>query len=243
MFDLHNRVALVTGASGGIGTAIAQALHRAGAAVALSGTRETALRQLADRLEERAHVVVADLAGGGDAGAVVKETEAALGPIDVLVNNAGITRDGLALRMKDDDWQAVLDVNLTAAFRLTRAALRGMMRRRSGRIINISSVSGLLGNPGQANYAASKAGLIGMSKALALEVATRGITVNCLAPGFIETAMTDALPEAVRDDALARVPMGRFGSPEDIGTAAVYLASDEAGYVTGQTLTIAGGLG
>ena len=243
MFDLHNRVALVTGASGGIGTAIAQALHRAGAAVALSGTRETALRQLADRLEERAHVVVADLAGGGDAGAVVKETEAALGPIDVLVNNAGITRDGLALRMKDDDWQAVLDVNLTAAFRLTRAALRGMMRRRSGRIINISSVSGLLGNPGQANYAASKAGLIGMSKALALEVATRGITVNCLAPGFIETAMTDALPEAVRDDALARVPMGRFGSPEDIGTAAVSLASDEAGYVTGQTLTIAGGLG
>lgn len=243
MFDLHNRVALVTGASGSIGTAIAQALHRAGAAVALSGTRETALRQLADRLEERAHVVVADLAGGGDAGAVVKETEAALGPIDVLVNNAGITRDGLALRMKDDDWQAVLDVNLTAAFRLTRAALRGMMRRRSGRVINISSVSGLLGNPGQANYAASKAGLIGMSKALALEVATRGITVNCLAPGFIETAMTDALPEAVRDDALARVPMGRFGSPEDIGTAAVYLASDEAGYVTGQTLTIAGGLG
>ena len=243
MFDLHNRVALVTGASGGIGTAIAEALHRAGAAVALSGTRETALRQSADRLEERAHVVVANLAGGGDAGALVKETEAALGPIDVLVNNAGITRDGLALRMKDDDWQAVLDVNLTAAFRLTRAALRGMMRRRSGRIINISSVSGLLGNPGQANYAASKAGLIGMSKALALEVATRGITVNCLAPGFIETAMTDALPEAVRDDALARVPMGRFGSPEDIGAAAVYLASDEAGYVTGQTLTIGGGLG
>ncbi len=243
MFDLHNRVALVTGASGGIGTAIAQALHRAGAAVALSGTRETVLRQLAERLEERAHVVVANLAGGGDAGALVKETEAALGPIDVLVNNAGITRDGLALRMKDDDWQAVLDVNLTAAFRLTRAALRGMMRRRSGRIINISSVSGLLGNPGQANYAASKAGLIGMSKALALEVATRGITVNCLAPGFIETAMTDALPEAVRDDALARIPMGRFGSPEDIGAAAVYLASDEAGYVTGQTLTIAGGLG
>ena len=243
MFDLHNRVALVTGASGGIGTAIAQALHRAGAAVALSGTRETVLRQLAERLEERAHVVVANLAGGGDAGALVKETEAALGPIDVLVNNAGITRDGLALRMKDDDWQAVLDVNLTAAFRLTRAALRGMMRRRSGRIINISSVSGLLGNPGQANYAASKAGLIGMSKALSLEVATRGITVNCLAPGFIETAMTDALPEAVRDDALARIPMGRFGSPEDIGAAAVYLASDEAGYVTGQTLTIAGGLG
>lgn len=243
MFDLHNRVALVTGASGGIGTAIAQALHRAGAAVALSGTRETTLRLLADRLEERAHVVVADLAGGGDAVALVKETETALGPIDVLVNNAGITRDGLAMRMKDDDWQAVLDVNLTAAFRLTRAVLRGMMRRRSGRIINISSVSGLLGNPGQANYAASKAGLIGMSKALALEVATRGITVNCLAPGFIETAMTDALPEAVRDDALARVPMGRFGSPQDIGAAAVYLASDEAGYLTGQTLTIAGGLG
>ena len=243
MFDLHNRVALVTGASGGIGTAIAQALHRAGAAVALSGTRETILRQLADRLEERAHVAVADLAGGGDAVALVKETETALGPIDVLVNNAGITRDGLAMRMKDDDWQAVLDVNLTAAFRLTRTVLRGMMRRRSGRIINISSVSGLLGNPGQANYAASKAGLIGMSKALALEVATRGITVNCLAPGFIETAMTDALPEAVRDDALARVPMGRFGSPQDIGAAAVYLASDEAGYLTGQTLTVAGGLG
>ena len=173
----------------------------------------------------------------------MQQAESALGPIDILVNNAGITRDGLALRMKDADWQAVLDVNLTAAFRLARAVLRGMMRRRSGRIINISSVSGLLGNPGQANYAAAKAGLIGMSKALALEVATRGITVNCLAPGFIETAMTDALPEAVRDDALARVPMGRFGTPQDIGAAAVYLASDEASYVTGQTLTVAGGLG
>ena len=243
MFDLQNRMALVTGASGGIGAAIAQALHQAGAAVALTGTREAALHQLAAELEDRAHCVVADLAGGGDAAALVQQAESALGPIDILVNNAGITRDGLALRMKDADWQAVLDVNLTAAFRLARAVLRGMMRRRSGRIINISSVSGLLGNPGQANYAAAKAGLIGMSKALALEVATRGITVNCLAPGFIETAMTDALPEAVRDDALARVPMGRFGTPQDIGAAAVYLASDEASYVTGQTLTIAGGLG
>ena len=243
MFDLQNRTALVTGASGGIGAAIAQALHRAGAAVALTGTREAALHQLAAELEDRAHCVVADLAGGGDAAALVQQAESALGPIDILVNNAGITRDGLALRMKDADWQAVLDVNLTAAFRLARAVLRGMMRRRSGRIINISSVSGLLGNPGQVNYAAAKAGLIGMSKALALEVATRGITVNCLAPGFIETAMTDALPEAVRDDALARVPMGRFGTPQDIGAAAVYLASDEASYVTGQTLTVAGGLG
>lgn len=243
MFDLQNRIALVTGASGGIGAAIAQALHRAGAAVALTGTREAALQQLAAELEDRAHYVVADLAGGGDAAALVQQAESVLGPIDILVNNAGITRDGLALRMKDADWQAVLDVNLTAAFRLARAVLRGMMRRRSGRIINISSVSGLLGNPGQANYAAAKAGLIGMSKALALEVATRGITVNCLAPGFIETAMTDALPNAVRDDALARVPMGRFGSPQDIGAAAVYLASDEASYVTGQTLTVAGGLG
>ncbi len=243
MFDLQNRIALVTGASGGIGAAIARALHRTGAAVALTGTRETALQELAAELEGRAHCVVADLAGGGDAAALVKQVESALGPIDILVNNAGITRDGLALRMKDADWQAVLDVNLTAAFRLARAVLRGMMRRRSGRIINISSVSGVLGNPGQANYAAAKAGLIGMSKALALEVATRGITVNCLAPGFIETAMTNALPDAVRDDALARVPMGRFGTPQDIGAAAVYLASDEASYVTGQTLTVAGGLG
>ncbi len=243
MFDLQNRIALVTGASGGIGAAIARALHRTGAAVALTGTREAALQELAAELEGRAHSVVADLAGGGDAAALVKQVESALGPIDILVNNAGITRDGLALRMKDADWQAVLDVNLTAAFRLARAVLRGMMRRRSGRIINISSVSGVLGNPGQANYAAAKAGLIGMSKALALEVATRGITVNCLAPGFIETAMTNALPDAVRDDALARVPMGRFGTPQDIGAAAVYLASDEASYVTGQTLTVAGGLG
>ncbi len=243
MFDLGGRAALVTGASGGIGGAIARALHQAGAAVALTGTRQDALRRLADELGGRTHSVVADLAGGGDAGTLVGEVEQALGPVDILVNNAGITRDGLALRMKDADWQAVLDVNLTAAFRLTRAVLRGMMRRRSGRIINITSISGLLGNPGQANYSAAKAGLIGLSRALALEVATRGITVNCLAPGFIDTAMTDALPAAVREQARARVPMERFGQPEDIGAAAVYLASDEAGYVTGQTLTIAGGLG
>jgi 3-oxoacyl-[acyl-carrier protein] reductase len=242
MFDLHNRVALVTGASGGIGTAIAQALHRAGAAVALSGTRETALRQLADRLEERAHVVVADLAGGGDAGAVVKETEAALGPIDVLVNNAGITRDGLALRMKDDDWQAVLDVNLTAAFRLTRAALRGMMRRRSGRIINISSVSGLLGNPGQANYAASKAGLEGFTRSLALEVASRGITANVVAPGMIETDMTASLDDGAVDALRGRIPMSRLGTPDDVAAAVCFLASDEASYITGQVVSVNGGM-
>ncbi len=243
MFDLGNRVALVTGASGGIGRAIARALHRAGAAVVLTGTREDALRRLAEELEERTHCIVADLAEGGAAGTLVGAAEHALGPVDILVNNAGITRDGLALRMKDADWQVVLEVNLAAAFRMARAVLRGMMRRRSGRIINVSSISGILGNPGQANYAAAKAGLIGMSRSLALEVATRGITVNCLAPGFIDTPMTDALPDTVREDALARVPMKRFGQPQEIGAAAVYLASDEAGYVTGQTLTIAGGLG
>ncbi len=243
MFDLEDRVALVTGASGGIGGAIARALHQAGAAVALTGTRQPALQELADELGERAEWAVADLGGGGDATALVKQIEESLGPVDILVNNAGITRDGLALRMKDEDWQDVLDVNLTAAFRLVRAVLRGMMRRRSGRIINISSISGILGNPGQANYAAAKAGLIGMSKALALEVAGRGITVNCVAPGFIETAMTEALPEAVREEARERVPLGRFGAPADIGAAVVYLASDEAGYVTGHTLTVGGGLG
>ena len=243
MFDLEHRIALVTGASGGIGGAIARALHQAGASVALTGTRQPALQELADELGERAEWAVADLGGGGDATALVKQVEGSLGPIDILINNAGITRDGLALRMKDEDWQDVLNVNLTAAFRLARAVLRGMMRRRSGRIINITSISGILGNPGQANYAAAKAGLIGMSKALALEVAGRGITVNCVAPGFIETAMTEALPDTVREAALKRVPLGRFGAPAEIGAAVVYLASDEAGYVTGHTLIVGGGLG
>ncbi len=243
MFDLRGRTALVTGASGGIGTGIARALHQAGAAVALTGTREAALRQLADTLGDSVHWAVSDLAGGGDPAALVGDIESALGPVDILVNNAGITRDGLALRMSDEDWQAVLDINLTAAFRLARTVLRGMMRRRYGRIVNISSVSGITGNAGQVNYAATKAGLIGMSKALALEVATRGITVNCVAPGFTTSAMTDAMTESVREAARDRIPMGRFGTPEEIGAAVVYLASAEAGYVTGQTLAIAGGLG
>jgi 3-oxoacyl-[acyl-carrier protein] reductase len=243
MFDLSGQTALVTGASGGIGGAIARALHAQGAEVAVAGTRTAALDALAAELGERAHPLPADLAEPDAADKLVRDAEAAMGGrLDILVNNAGITRDNLALRMKDEDWQAVIDLNLSAAFRLTRAVLRGMVRRRHGRIVCITSGVGVLGNPGQANYAAAKAGMIGMAKSIAAEVAARGITVNCVAPGFIATAMTDALNEDQTARATAAVPVGRFGNPDEIAAAVVYLASAEAAYVTGATLHINGGL-
>ncbi len=242
MFDLTNKGALVTGASGGIGAAIARALHTSGAAVALSGTRVERLEALAADLGERAHVVPADLSDAAAVDALPATAEEALGSLDILINNAGLTRDNLAMRMKDEEWQAVLDVNLTAAFRLARGALRGMMKSRWGRIISVTSVVGATGNPGQANYAASKAGLTGMTKALAQEVASRGITVNCIAPGFIETAMTDALSEAQKEAIMGRIPAGRLGSSDDVGACALFLASNEAGYVTGQTIHVNGGM-
>jgi 3-oxoacyl-[acyl-carrier protein] reductase len=243
MFDLTGKSALVTGASGGIGGAIAKGLHRQGAAVVLSGTRAEVLEALkAEMGGERVHVITAKMDDAADLERLVKESEAAMGKIDILVNNAGITRDMLALRLKDEDWLKVLEVNLTGAFRLSRAVMRGMMRRRHGRIITITSVVGVTGNPGQANYAASKAGLIGMSKSLAAEVASRGITVNCLAPGFIATPMTDKLTDEQKAMILARVPADRLGTPDDIASGVIYLASDEAAYVTGQTLHVNGGM-
>ncbi len=244
MFDLGGKTALVTGASGGLGAAIARALHAQGATVALSGTRVEALNQLASELGgERVQVVPGNLADAAATEALFKAAEAALdGRVDILVNNAGLTRDGLAMRMKDEDWLLVLDVNLTAGFRLARAALRGMMKRRWGRIIGITSVVGVTGNPGQANYAASKAGMIGMSKALAAEVGSRGITVNCVAPGFIVTAMTDALPADQKERLVGAIPTGRIGDPADIAAGVVFLASPEAAYITGQTLHINGGM-
>jgi 3-oxoacyl-[acyl-carrier protein] reductase len=241
MFDLSGRCALVTGASGGIGGAIARALHAQGAAVVLSGRRRAALDDLAAEMGERVSVVLGDLAEPGAPERLIAAAEATGGP-DILINNAGLTRDNLALRLKDEDWQTVLDVNLSAGFRLIRAALRGMMKRRYGRIVNITSIVAVTGNPGQANYAAAKAGLIGMSKALAAEVAGRGITVNCVAPGLIETAMTDALGEEQRARLLARIPAGRLGSGADVAAAVGYLASAEAAYVTGQTLHVNGGM-
>jgi 3-oxoacyl-[acyl-carrier protein] reductase len=242
MFDLSGKSALVTGASGAIGGAIARALHQRGAAVGLSGTRVEALQALAAALGEPAHVLAADLDDPASLDGLFGRAEAAMGQVDILVNNAGVTRDGLALRMRDEDWRTVLDINLTAAFRLARASLRGMMKRRWGRIVGIASVVGVTGNPGQANYAAAKAGMIAMSKSLAHEVATRGITVNCVAPGFIETPMTDALNEKHRQALAARIPAGRLGVPADVAAAVVYLASEQAGYVTGQTLHVNGGL-
>jgi 3-oxoacyl-[acyl-carrier protein] reductase len=242
MFDLTGQTALVTGASGGIGGAIARGLHRQGAAVALAGTREAALAALAGELGERVHVVPADLADPAAPDRLLRDAEAAMGRVDILVNNAGITRDNIALRLRDEDWQSVIDVNLTAAFRLTRAALRGMIRRRHGRVISISSVVGVTGNAGQANYAAAKAALIGMTKSLAAETASRGVTINCIAPGMIATAMTDKLSDEQRGRIATAIPMGRFGTSGDIAAAAVYLASAEAGYITGQTLHINGGM-
>jgi 3-oxoacyl-[acyl-carrier protein] reductase len=242
MFDLTGRTALVTGASGGIGKDIARALHASGAVVALSGTRLDALEALASELGERAHVLQSDLSDKAQAEALVPAAEAALGGLDILVNNAGITRDMLFMRLKDEDWEAVLNVNLTSAFRLSRAALRGMMRKRFGRIIGITSVVGVTGNPGQGNYAAAKAGMIGMTKSLAAEVASRGITVNCVAPGFIASPMTDALDEKQKEAILRVVPAGRLGTGADVAAAVVYLASDEAAYVTGQTLHVNGGM-
>jgi 3-oxoacyl-[acyl-carrier protein] reductase len=243
MFDLTGKVALVTGATGGIGAAIAAALHAQGAAVAITGRREAELAALAEKLGgERVLVAPADLADPAAPAALVEKVEGALGSLDILVNNAGFTRDMLALRMGDADWNAVLEVDLTAPFRLARAALRGMMKKRWGRIVSIASIVGVTGNAGQANYAAAKAGLIGMSKSLAQEVATRGVTVNVVAPGFVKTAMTDALPEAARTVLLSRIPTQRMGAPEDVAAAVAYLASPEAAWVTGQTLHVNGGM-
>ncbi|MGF1593413.1 MAG: 3-oxoacyl-[acyl-carrier-protein] reductase [Kiloniellaceae bacterium] len=242
MFDLTGKISLVTGASGGIGGAIARRLHGQGATVVLTGTRAEALEALAGELGERAQAMTCNLGDAAETEALVGRVEAEAGRLDILVNNAGLTRDGLALRMKDEDWQRVIDVNLTAAFRLSRTALKGMMKRRWGRIVGITSIVGVTGNPGQANYAASKAGLIGMTKSLAQEVATRGITLNCVAPGMIETAMTDVLNEQQRERILAAIPMQRLGNADEIASAVIYLASEEAAYVTGQTLHVNGGM-
>jgi 3-oxoacyl-[acyl-carrier protein] reductase len=242
MFDLSGQTALVTGASGGIGGAIARALHGQGARVMLGGTRPSALRALADQLGERVHIAVADLVDPAAPDRLAREAETAMGRVDILVNSAGLTRDALALRMTDADWQAVLEVNLTAAFRLTRGLLRGMVRRRHGRIIGVSSVVALTGNAGQANYAATKAALIAMSKSIAAEVAGRGITVNCVAPGVIVTPMTEKLLAEQGARLTGVIPAGRFGTPEDVAAAVVFLASAEAAYVTGHTLHVNGGM-
>jgi len=238
LFRLDNKTALITGASGGIGAAIARTLHAQGATVVLTGTRVDALAALAAELGDRAQIHPADLRDPEAADALIS----AAGPLDILVNNAGFTRDMLAMRMKDEDWQSVLDVDLTAPFRLIRAALRTMLRRRAGRIVGIASIVGATGNAGQANYAAAKAGMVGMTKALAQEVGSRGVTVNIVSPGFIQTAMTDVLPEAQRTALAARIPLGRLGQPADIAAAVAYLVSDEAGWVTGATLHVNGGM-
>ncbi|NNG02707.1 MAG: 3-oxoacyl-[acyl-carrier-protein] reductase [Inquilinus sp.] len=243
MFDLTGKTALVTGASGGIGEAIARSLHSRGAQVALSGTRQGRLEEVAAALGgQRLHVTPGDLSTAEGAESVAKSAEAAMGSVDILVNNAGMTRDNLALRLKDEDFLKVLEVNLVSAFRLSRAVLRGMMKRRWGRIIGITSVVGFTGNPGQANYAASKAGMVGMSKSLAAEVASRGITVNCVAPGFIASAMTDALTDEQKSRILGTIPADRLGSPDEVAACVAFLASDELGYMTGQTLHINGGM-
>lgn len=242
MFDLDGKCALVTGGSGGIGGAIARALHERGATVSVSGTRREALDGLVRELGGRACAIPCDLFYPTAVEALVREAEEFMGSVDIVVNNAGITRDNIAVRLRDEDWQQVVDVNLTAAFRVSRAVLRGMMRRRWGRIINVTSVVGVSGNAGQANYAASKAGLVGLTKSLAREVASRSITVNCIAPGFIETAMTESLEGDRRDRLADAVPAGRFGMPSDVAFAAVFLASEEASYVTGHTLHVDGGM-
>ncbi|MBL8553317.1 MAG: 3-oxoacyl-[acyl-carrier-protein] reductase [Phenylobacterium sp.] len=243
MFDLTGKTALVTGATGGIGAEIARTLHAQGAHVVLSGTREAVLQDLAASLNARVSVAAANLSDPAAVDGLMEAAEGAAGaPVDIVVANAGITRDGLLMRMKDEDWETVLKVNLESYFRLARSAMRGMMKRRHGRIIGITSVVGVMGNPGQANYAASKAGMIGFSKALAQEVATRGITVNCVAPGFIASPMTDALNEQQKAAILGTIPAGRLGAGGDVAAAVAYLASDEAGYVTGQTLHVNGGM-
>lgn len=242
MFNLNGKVALITGATGGIGGAIAKQLHAAGATVMLTGTRVEVLQQLAAQLGDRAHVLAANLTDSVAIDALVADTEKQLGKIDILVANAGVTRDGLLMRMKDEDWQSVIDINLTSTFKLVRAALRGMMKNRAGRIISIGSVVGTTGNPGQANYCASKAGVIGFSKSLAQEVASRNITVNVIAPGFIATPMTEVLTDEQKEKINQKIPLGRMGSPDDIAAAALYLASDAAAYVTGQTIHVNGGM-
>jgi 3-oxoacyl-[acyl-carrier protein] reductase len=242
MFDLTGKCALVTGASGGIGAAVATRLHEAGAVVGLSGTREAPLNDLAATLGERAHVLPCNLGDAEAVTALPKQAAEAMGAVDILVNNAGVTRDNLFMRMSDEEWAQVIEINLTASMRLCRGVLRGMMKARWGRIVNVTSVVGATGNPGQGNYAASKAGLVGMSKSLAYEVASRGITVNCIAPGFIETAMTDKLTDDQKEKILAQIPAGRMGAPDEIAAATVYLASPEAAYVTGATLHVNGGM-
>ncbi len=242
MFDLTGKTALVTGASGGIGGAVARALHAAGAQVALSGTREAPLEDLAGELGERAHVLPCNLSDLEAVKALPKRVTEVAGSLDILVNNAGVTRDQLTMRMSDEDWQTVLDVNLTAVMKLSQASLRGMMKSRWGRIVNISSIVGSTGNPGQANYAAAKAGVVGFGKSLAHEVATRGVTVNTVSPGFIETAMTDKLTDEQKSGIMGQVPMGRMGRADEIAAAVLYLSSPEAGYVTGATLHVNGGM-
>ena len=241
-FDLSNHTALVTGATGGIGASIARTLHGAGANLVISGTRQAALDSLLEELGERAVAIPCNLSDANDVNILIKSAEEASGPVDILINNAGMTKDGLAMRMNDDDWESVLAVDLSAAFRLSRAALRPMLKARWGRIINITSVVGHTGNPGQANYAAAKAGLGGMTRSLAAETAARGVTVNCVAPGFIQTAMTDALNEKQKAAILERIPAGKMGTPEDVAAAVLYLASDAGGYITGQSIHVNGGM-
>jgi 3-oxoacyl-[acyl-carrier protein] reductase len=241
-FDLSNHTALVTGATGGIGASIARTLHGAGANLVISGTRQAALDSLLEELGERAVATPCNLSDADDVNTLIKSAEEAAGPVDILINNAGMTKDGLAMRMNDDDWESVLAVDLSAAFRLSRAALRPMLKARWGRIINITSVVGHTGNPGQANYAAAKAGLGGMTRSLAAETAARGVTVNCVAPGFIQTAMTDALNEKQKAAILERIPAGKMGTPEDVAAAVLYLASDAGGYITGQSIHVNGGM-
>ncbi|MGQ0527419.1 MAG: 3-oxoacyl-[acyl-carrier-protein] reductase [Alphaproteobacteria bacterium] len=242
MFDLTGKKVLVTGATGGIGEAIAKALHAAGADIGISGRNTDKLQQLSKELGSRVHILAADLSSNDGIAALVKAAEEAMGQIDILVNNAGLTRDNLSMRMKDEEWNEVIDVNLSAPFKLAQAVQRGMMKRRWGRIINISSIVGVTGNPGQCNYVASKAGMIGWSKAMAQEIASRNITVNCIAPGFIATPMTDALNDDQKARITASIPSGRMGSPADIAASTLYLASEEAAYITGQTLHVNGGM-
>jgi 3-oxoacyl-[acyl-carrier protein] reductase len=242
MFNLMGKTALITGASGGIGAAIAKALHSAGATIAISGTRQAVLEELKTQIGDNVHVLPCNLSNVEDVEKLIPAAEGAMGGLDILINNAGITKDGLAMRMKDEDWQSVIDVNLTSNFRLCRAAMRGMMKKRWGRIINITSIVGVTGNPGQVNYVASKAGIIGMTKSIAQELAARNVTANCVAPGFIATPMTDVLNEKQKETILGRIPAGRMGGPDDIAAAVLYLSSEEAGYVTGQTLHVNGGM-